>query len=1278
MSTPSAPPHGFAFAPPPRASAAAPSPDRALGAAEPLGRLGVDDFTYRDLYEPNRLAALDVSFRRTLAAADPGLARRFEAYRAGAQLPRPEDSDLLLAVARELSRFVARLFGIEAERDRLLDAAAREHAVFQLKEFVARRATKKYGPGALSPADAAPLHARVRRLAALAAPAYAGGPSEADAELALAHGLTALLGMEARLRPYGEGAAAGSAPDDLVAELDRLRAALSTGDAASDLLGAGAALGPSVDPADDLRLVRALLDLFERWGALHAHDRGARGAVAGWVSFRVPRKIDHAALVPVERLRPELPNAAAGPPEHRRRRDGFALTDRRASPRQVAYEVDYCLYCHERQKDSCAHGMRDKDGAVKKNPLGVALEGCPLDERISEMHLLKKGGDSIGALAVVVVDNPMCAGTGHRICNDCMKACIFQKQEPVNIPQAETGVLTDVLDLPWGFEIYALLCRWNPLNRARPFALPYNGKNVLVVGLGPAGYTLAHHLANEGFGVAAIDGLKIEPLPADLVGGQAWPPRPVEDWRTLTEGLDERVLAGFGGVAEYGITVRWDKNFLTVLQLLLARRTTIRIYGGVRFGGTIDVEDAFALGFHHVAIAAGAGKPTIIDVENNLLRGVRKASDFLMTLQLQGAFRRGSLANLQIRLPALVVGGGLTGIDATTELAAYYPVQVEKFLERWERLAARDGEEALFARYDDEEAEIARELLAHGRAVRAERARAAAAGEAPDLARLVTGWGGVALVYRKGMQDAPAYRLNHEEIEKFLEEGVEFIEGLAPRACVPDRFGALAAVDFEGRGGERVRLPARTLIVAAGTSPNTTYEQELPGTFEIDPKLRAFRPYRAVRGEDGAFRLEPAPPQKERTPEGTRATPPKEQAPRTPAPHEEIGFFTSYAKAGRFVTFYGDNHPVYAGSVVKAMASAKHGFPAIAALFADELAALRPEEQPARDEAWAALAARLDDELRPTVHEVRRLTPTIVEVVVRAPAAARRFAPGQFFRLNNYERLAPRRGGTPLVMEGLALTGAWVDRARGLLSMIVLEMGGSSRLVAGLRPGEPVVVMGPTGAPTEIPRDEAVVLCGGGLGNAVLFSIARALKEAGCRVLYFAAYRKREDIYKIEEIEAATDQVIWSVDGGPLPEPRRSQDRAFRGNVVEAMAAFARGELGTPIVPLADCTRVVAIGSDRMMAAVRAARHGVLAPHLRTGHVAIASINSPMQCMMKEICAQCLQRWVDPATGKETFVFSCSNQDQPQDLVDWRHLADRLRQNTVWEKLTDRWVQTLL
>ena len=63
---------------------------------------------------------------------------------------------------------------------------------------------------------------------------------------------------------------------------------------------------------------------------------------------------------------------------------------------------------------------------------------------------------------------------------------------------------------------------------------------------------------------------------------------------------------------------------------------------------------------------------------------------------------------------------------------------------------------------------------------------------------------------------------------------------------------------------------------------------------------------------------------------------------------------------------------------------------------------------------------------------------------------------------------------------------------------------------------------------------------------------------------------------------------------------------------------------------------MIVIGSDRMMQAVGVARHGVLAPYLQPGHTAIGSINSPMQCMMKEVCAQCLQPQIDPVTGART------------------------------------------
>ena len=79
----------------------------------------------------------------------------------------------------------------------------------------------------------------------------------------------------------------------------------------------------------------------------------------------------------------------------------------------------------------------------------------------------------------------------------------------------ETRTLRDVLELPWGFGIYSLLTRWNPLDLTRPLPRPASGRKVLVAGMGPAGYTLAHHLLNDGHAVVGVDGLKIEPLPAD-------------------------------------------------------------------------------------------------------------------------------------------------------------------------------------------------------------------------------------------------------------------------------------------------------------------------------------------------------------------------------------------------------------------------------------------------------------------------------------------------------------------------------------------------------------------------------------------------------------------------------------------------------------------------------------------------------------------------------------------------------------------------------------------
>jgi len=1151
-------------------------------------------FEFQDLYSADGLARLDRVFLDQLRAVEPQVHERFVTARQDpAALTTKAEASLLIDVAPHVEQFISELFRIDQELAALRAEHGRVACLYSCKrQFVQRRAATKVKPQDVAQFDADTARAKLEDRF-----------GEPFSELAFAYHVTRWQAAEA-------------------------------------------------EHADDLQLALT----YAGWAI---HTETGKGRHRAGVLFKVPRKLDPMHLVPLtERSRDGYKVFHL---EHVRRREGFALTDQGTDLIGALDQANYCIWCHEQGKDSCSHGLRDKPaadgklGPFKKSSFGVTLAGCPLEERISEFHKLKVEGQPVGALAMIVVDNPMAAATGHRICNDCMKACIYQKQDPVDIPQAETRTLKDVLALPWGFEIYSLLTRWNPLNLRAPYAKPATGRRALVVGMGPAGFTLSHYLLNEGHAVIGIDGLKIEPLASSLCGvgerGERVAFQPIRDISTLYEALDDRVMAGFGGVAEYGITVRWDKNFLKIVRLLLERRALFSLHGGVRFGGTLDVTQAFTQGFDHIALCAGAGKPTLLELPNGMARGVRTASDFLMALQLTGAAKKESIANMQLRLPVVVIGGGLTAIDTATEALAYYPVQVEKFLARYEILTAERGETVVRAAWNSEETGVAEEFLAHADAIRAERATASAEGRAPRILELLQTWGGATIAYRRRLIDSPSYTLNHEEVEKALEEGVHFAEGLTPLEIEIDAQGHASGVRVavqsrqeDGRWektGETV-LPARAVLVAAGTQPNTVLAREDATGIQLDGK------YFQACDENG----NPVAPE------------------RSAAKPEHVHVLMHHRDDGRSMSFFGDMHPSYFGNVVKAMASARQGYSIVSCAMLSRRQASTISDQ--------AFIDALNDALRPRVKEVIRLTPNIVEIVLHAPAAARAFKPGQFYRLQNYETLAAQVDGTRLAMEGLALTGAWVDAEQGLVSTIVLEMGGSSDLCSLLEPGERVVLMGPTGTPTETPGSETVLLAGGGLGNAVLFSIGQALRRAGSKVLYFAGYRKPIDRYKIAEIEQAADVIVWCCDQGPKFEPGRPQDSSFVGNIVEAMAAYARGEFGAQPIAMKDVDRVVAIGSDRMMAAVAAARHGVLQPYLKAGHCGIGSINSPMQCMMKEICAQCIQPQRDPETGKVSYVFSCFNQDQELDRVDFKALRERLGQNSVQEKLTAQWIARCL
>ena len=338
----------------------------------------------------------------------------------------------------------------------------------------------------------------------------------------------------------------------------------------------------------------------------------------------------------------------------------------------------------------------------------------------------------------------------------------------------------------------------------------------------------------------------------------------------------------------------------------------------MRFGGTLTADDAFALGFDHVALALGAGRPTVLDMPNGLARGVRTASDFLMALQLTGAAKTDSIANMQLRLPVVVIGGGLTAIDTATESLAYYPCRSRNSCGATKRMAREHGEAAARIAWNEEERAIADEFLsACARDPRRARTRRTREARAARILELLQSWGGVTIAYRRRLIDSPSYTLNHEEVEKALEEGIRFAEGLTPlRVEIDDMGHARAlrvAVQTRGDDGEWTetgagRAAGETILIAAGTQPNTVLAREDAPHFTLDGKY-----FRAC-DEDGRRR------QRRKGDRQARTT---------------CSVLLSRRDDGRFISYFGDVHPSFFGNVVKAMGSAKQGYPVVSRVLAE-------------------------------------------------------------------------------------------------------------------------------------------------------------------------------------------------------------------------------------------------------------------------------------------------------------------------------------------------------
>jgi hypothetical protein len=318
-------------------------------------------------------------------------------------------------------------------------------------------------------------------------------------------------------------------------------------------------------------------------------------------------------------------------------------------PFDVAFNhANYCIKCKKQQKDYCT---------ISNPKISIKNNGCPLKQEVSDMMSALTIGNVIASLLIIMKENKMPIVTGHRICNHCMYGCIFQKQTQVNVPASESYIVKEVLSLKYGVEIYLLMSLFNPLDDKFTYFGKYNENNkIAVAGLGPAGFSFAYLSAMLGFDIIAFDGM----LLSKCFEYQEIFNSLVEDYDNYVNSLKDY---GFGGVMNYGITSRWDKELLHVVFLLLFRMKNITIMPNFKLNGNVDENFLKEHNVDLLAIATGASRPNILNFTDKIDGFIYTASEILMQINLNYDYT-------PPKAPIFIIGAGLTAIDCAVELCA--------------------------------------------------------------------------------------------------------------------------------------------------------------------------------------------------------------------------------------------------------------------------------------------------------------------------------------------------------------------------------------------------------------------------------------------------------------------------------------------------------------------------------------------------------------------------------------------------------------------------------
>jgi ferredoxin--NADP+ reductase len=150
------------------------------------------------------------------------------------------------------------------------------------------------------------------------------------------------------------------------------------------------------------------------------------------------------------------------------------------------------------------------------------------------------------------------------------------------------------------------------------------------------------------------------------------------------------------------------------------------------------------------------------------------------------------------------------------------------------------------------------------------------------------------------------------------------------------------------------------------------------------------------------------------------------------------------------------------------------------------------------------------------------IAPGIKRFVIEAPRIARKRRPGQFVIVRLHEH-----------GERIPLTIETSDPQRGTINIVVQSLGKTTHQLNSLQPPDSILdVVGPLGKPSEIANFGTVVVMGGGVGTAMAYPTALALKEAGNKVISIVGARTKQLVILEAEMRAISDQLTVTTDDG--------------------------------------------------------------------------------------------------------------------------------------------------